>query len=366
MRIQQQVAAKQMSFLFFIFMTGSSIINIPSPLIGYARNGAWLSLLISFIIGLILLGCILFLYRRFPHLTLIEYSQQLVGKWVTGILMLPFILCLFYMVTGIVLDISLFMTSSIMRRTPMYVFAVLIFLVVALSARIGVEKFSRMFILINLTVIFSIIIILILASQNYKLEHLIPIMPDGWKPILLGSYLSYGFPFSEMIVFTMILPHVRKDEYPSLKKGLILALIINAFFLILTVLSTIMVFGPLASDRVYSMFEVARTIELYKVFTRIEILIGYSLIIGSYMKAVITFYILNIAITQLFRVEERYIFLFPLALTCFLFSMVQISLGQARWINAVSVIEPLLKTVAFLIPLIILLIVALFKKGERT
>lgn len=361
-RQQQMISAKQMSFLFFIFMTGSSITNIPSPLIGFAKNGAWLSILLTFIIGLILLGCILFLYQKFPYQNLIEYSQQLVGKWMTFILMIPFIFCMFHMITGIVLDIGLFMTTSIMRRTPMYIFNLLIFFVIIFTVRLNIKKFTRMFILMNFTVILSIVVILILALQNYKLEHLIPIMPDGFKPILLGSYFAYGFPFSEVIIFAMILPFVDQKENKTLKKGMIVALTTNVFFLVVAVLSTIMVFGPLAGDRVYSMFEVARTIELYKVFTRIEILIGYSLIIGSYMKAAIAFYVLNLAMTHLFRLKDSQILILPLALSCFLFSMIQISLGQARWINVVSVIEPLWKTVGFVLPILILVMVAVLKR----
>lgn len=45
---------------FFTYMTGSSIINIPSPLIGKAESGAWLSLLISGGLGIALLVCMLF------------------------------------------------------------------------------------------------------------------------------------------------------------------------------------------------------------------------------------------------------------------------------------------------------------------
>lgn len=61
---KQTVSAFQMGVLFFVFMTGSSIINIPGALIGKANNGAWLSLLLSGGIGFLILACILFLHRR--------------------------------------------------------------------------------------------------------------------------------------------------------------------------------------------------------------------------------------------------------------------------------------------------------------
>jgi spore germination protein KB len=209
-------------------------------------------------------------------------------------------------------------------------------------------------------------IILILASANYQPKYLVPVLPDGIKPVLLGAYFSYGFPFSEVIIFSMLLPYVRREEHHLLKKGMFLALLVNGFYLIAVTLSTIMTFGPLAGERAYSMFEVARTIDLYEGIQRIESLIGYSLIVASYMKAVITFYILNITITHLFRLKDNLTLIFPLALVCFLFSMLQISEGQARWVNAVTVIEPLWKTIAYLVPLLILTAAAFFKKHKQS
>ncbi|WP_254780987.1 GerAB/ArcD/ProY family transporter [Alteribacillus bidgolensis] len=98
--------------------------------------------------------------------------------------------------------------------------------------------------------------------------------------------------------------------------------------MIAVTLSTIMVFGPIAGERAYSMFEVARTIELYEIIQRMESLIGYALIVASYMKAVISLYVLNITITHLFRSQDTNILIFPLALVCFLYSTLQISLGK--------------------------------------
>jgi spore germination protein KB len=365
MKDQQQVSASQMASLFFVFMTGSSIINIPSPLIGYAKNGAPLSLLLSLSVGIILLACVLFLYRKFPQLTLIEYSRELVGKWITFLFAIPIISFQLHMASGIVLDIGLFMTSSMMRQTPLYIFNLFIFFVAALTVRSGIEKFTRMFTMLMITVLFFVSLTFVLAIPNYHLSFLTPVLPDGFKPVLLGAYFSYGFPYVELILFSMLLPYARRDENRLLKKDMFLALFLNGFFLIAVTISTIMTFGPMAGERVYSMFQVAKTIELYEVIQRTETVIGYSLILASYMKAVITIYILNLTVIHLFKIKETRILVFPLTLICFLFSMIQISLGQARWINTVSVIHPLWGTFAFVLPLLILTVIAAFKKKKQ-
>lgn len=363
MKAQEQISSGQMSVLFFCFMTGSSIVNIPGPLIGYTKNGAWISLLLSMSIGMVLLACLLYLYRKFPGLTFIEYSKAMVGNWITVVLAIPFISFQFHMASGIVLDIGLFMTTSMMRQTPLYLFLLLVFFVVALTVRSGIETMARMFIIPIISVILFIIIILVLSIPNYKVEHLQPIMPDGIKPVILGTYFSYGFPYVEIVLMAMLLPYVRKEKLANLSKGMYVALLINGFFLIAVTLSTILVFGPMGGERLYSMFEVARTVDLLEVIQRIESLVGISLIMASFMKATITLFVLNLTFTKLFKLQDDRILVFPLALTCFLFAMKLMEKGQANWVASVTAIHPLWGTFAYLLPLLIVIAVAAVRKN---
>ncbi len=145
-------------------------------------------------------------------MTFIEYSKAMVGNWITVLLAIPFISFQFHMTSGIVLDIGLFMTSSMMRQSPLYLFVLLVFVVVALTVRSGIETMARMFIVPIVSVLLFVIIILVLSYPNYEVEHLRPIMPLGIKPVVLGAYFSYGFPYVEIVLMAMILPYVRKEK----------------------------------------------------------------------------------------------------------------------------------------------------------
>ncbi len=362
MRAKEQISSGQMSVLFFCFMTGSSVINIPGPLIGYAKMGAWISLLLSLSIGTALLACVLYLYRKYPSLDFIEYSNGLVGKWITALLAIPFLSFQFHMTSGIVLDIGLFMTTTMMRQTPIILFLFCVFLVVALTVRSGIETMARMFFIPIVGVIGSVAVILVLSYPNYKPEHLLPLMPDGIKPIALGAYFAYGFPYAELVLMAMLLPYVRKEKQGHLHKVMYLALLVNGLFLVAVTLSTILVFGPMSDERRYSMFEVARTVDLLVVVQRIESLMGISLITASFMKASITLAALNLTITKLFNLKDNRILVFPLALISFLLSLLQIANGNSFWTNSVGVIHPLWATAAFVLPLLIVASVSVFRR----
>lgn len=366
MKLQETISANQMAVLFFCLMTGSSIINIPGPLTAFSKNGAWISLLISFSIGMILLSFVLYLYNKYPSMSLIEYSREIVGEWMTIVLAIPFVSILFHMVSGIVLEIGAFMTNSMMRETPFYVFNLLIFLLAATTVRLGIEVMARMFVLLILAVTSFVFFILFLASFNYHAEYLLPIMPYGIKPILLGAYFSYGFPYVELVLFAMILPFTRKEQIKKLKKRMYLSLLFNGFCLISVIVCSIMLFGPIAGLQKYSIFELARTIEILEVFQRIESLIGISLIVSTYMKATIVLFALNSTLSHLFKLKDNHLLIYPISLLCFLISILVMSNGETRWDNIVAAIHPLWGTIAFLMPILFLTIVSLFKKKTST
>ncbi len=215
-----------------MFMTGSSIINIPGPLIGKANNGAWLSLLLSGGLGFLLLSCMLFLYRRFPDMTYVEYSRKLIGTTLTVIFSVCTMSLFIQMQAGIVIDVSLFMVSSMLRETPMYVFSFLVYAISAATARAGLEVMARMFTLILILITFFIIAVLLVAIPDYDPSNLLPVMPKGIKPVLHGAYFSFGFPYAEVFLFSMLFPFVNKSSSPKLCKIMLITLGLNHFYFV--------------------------------------------------------------------------------------------------------------------------------------
>lgn len=360
MNNQETVSPRQMGLLFFTFMTGSSIINIPAPLIGKAQNGAWLSILISGGIGMGLLACMLYLHQRYPELTFVEYSRKLIGTWPTVILAVLPLSFMLHMLTGIVLDIGLFMKSSMLRETPVYAFTSLTYLVAALSVRAGLEVMARMFVILMILVVFFVGSVLILSIENYSTSFLIPVMPQGIKPILNGAFFSFGFPYGEVFLFAMLLPSVRKKSTGELNLAMFKSLIINIATLCISTICTIMMFGPLAGLKKYSLYELARSIDVQEIITRIESVIGLSLIAGSYMKTTITLYVMSLFVSHLLKLNNYRTLVMPLALIAFLNGLVGFS-SDMQWVEIVSVVHPLWLSAAYVFPPLLITVISLFR-----
>lgn len=368
MKVKETVSPVQMSTLFFIFMTGSAIINIPGPVVGFAKNGAWLSLLISGVFGFLVLACILYLHDKYPGSTYIDYAREMLGTWVTALLSVPLILFVCHMASGIVLDMGLFLTTSMMRNTPVFVFNAFTFTLIAFTVRAGIEVMVRMFTNLILIMLFFVFIVLLLSIPNYHPGHILPIMPDGIKPILHGAYFTFGFPFSETSLFAMLLPFVKKNPGQKNKlNGLMhLALLLNIIILILSVICVIFVFGSVVGDIKYSLYMVARQIDFQDIIQRIESVIGMTLIAGSYMKATVALFVLNMILTRLFRLQDDRLLIFPLAIMNLFLSVVLYD-SEIQWYDVVTNIWPLWNGIACFGPVILLTLIAGFKsRGKKT
>jgi len=359
---KQTITHRQMGLLFFVYMTGAAIITIPEPLISKAGSGAWLSLLISGGLGLCILSCVLFLHSRYPDLTYVEYSRKIMGTWLTAVTSIfPLSFC-FHQLTGIFLEVDLFMISSMMRETPLYAFSFLLYMAAALTVRAGLEVMARMFMLIMLLSTFVIVVTLLLAMGNYHPEYLRPVMPDGIKPVFRGAYFSFGFPYGQPFLFAMLLPFAGKSATGETSRSMIAALVLNIIALCVSVVCTSMVFGPLAGEITYSLYTAARTVEVQEIISRIESIIGMALISLSYMKASITLCYLSLFVSELLRLKDYRTIVIPVALLGFLNTLVGYD-SLLEWGEIFGVINPVWVFLA-LLPLLMLTALALFKKGK--
>jgi len=363
--MRNALTPNQGAVLLFTFMTGSSIINIPAPLISFSYAGAWISLLASTALGLMLLYPIVWLADRYPDMTYVQYASKLIGRPLAIVLGLLFLSLQLEMIAGITMDIALFLKSSMMRNTEHTVFIILIIMAVALTVRAGLGQIAGMFGLLMASVMIFVVFNISLSSLNLNRHFLLPVVNEGMKPLLHGIYFTFGFPYGEIVLFSMILPYVKRKPNDRTGRKMALALLLSSASLLIVTLITLMTFGPLAGERKYSMFEVARTIEVTEIFQRFEALMGYSMIVASFMKAAIVFFCAHLTLNQILGVpQDNRQLTFPLALLC---SVIAISVGirgEAYWNFIVSGIHPMWGITCAVLPLLLLYLVSLFRKKK--
>lgn len=349
MNNKEMISPLQAGLLLLSFLTSSSIVFIPNPVIQAAHNGAWLSLMISGLGGMAMLAAVLYLHKQHPSESFAVYVRSMFGSVVAALVLVPVLLSLLMMIANITQGLGLFMTSSLMVETPVYIFHIFTLVVAALTVQAGIEVMARMFGLLIFVVYVTVIFVLLFAIPDYDPGALLPQFNEGWTPIVYGAYLTYGWPYSETFLFTAIFCFVRAKEGRSWAKSLygIMAFHIIAFSLV--IVCTIMTFGKAAGERKFSLFEVARIIEIPGIFERIESIVGITLIAGSYMKISISLFVLNLFCSQLLRLKDGRLLIYPLTLAILWLSVTMFP-TEAEAFESWTVIWPFI-SICFAIPL---------------
>lgn len=353
MNNKETISPEQLTMLLLAFITSSSIVFIPNPVIQAAHNGAWLSMILSCSCGMLLLTAVVYLHKQYPTKTFVQYFRDIYGRWLTVVVVIPFLLILLMMIANITEGLGLFFTSSMMVETPMYVFNGFTLMMAALTVRAGIEVMARMFVLLIFIVILTVAFVLLFAMPNYHPSALLPQFDEGWKPILYGAYLTYGWPYSEIFLFTSILCFVRRERRRKWTKQLYGAVLFHMVAFILVIVCTIMTLGKAAAERKYSLYEVARIIEISGIFERIESVVGITLIAGSYMKISISLFVLNISATHLLKLKDERLLVYPLSLMI-LFLSITMFPTEVEAFESWTVIWPFI-SISFIIPLLLAL-----------
>ncbi|MDF2671289.1 MAG: spore gernimation protein, partial [Paenibacillus sp.] len=198
---KETVSSIQMAALLLLYTTGSTIIFIPSSLLPESGNAAWIAWIIAGLFGSLVLSCMLYLCNKHPGDTLVEIGFHAIGRPFTTILLVPFVLFMLLLSAYIYFSVGSFFNTSMMRETPLPVFNGLMALISALTARAGILIMARMFRIINIILVGVIIVVLLLNLENYHPSFLLPILPNGIKPVFHSVYQVGGFIYGDFLVF---------------------------------------------------------------------------------------------------------------------------------------------------------------------
>jgi len=359
---KQTISAGQLAILYVSYMIGSSIINIPNPMIHFAGNMAWLSITVSALMGMLLLSLVLYLFRCYPDDEYTACLNRVYGRWIAGVFIVLLILMLFLMLAYIILDIGDFFTNTMMVETPMYVFNTLTIVVAAYTVYAGIEVMGRMFFLLMGSMMLAVVLIVFLAVPLTRTETLLPLFTEGIKPVLHGIYFSFGFPFGELFLFSVILPFVRKDSRRDAGKWLYAMTALSGFLLLIVILITVMTLGPLAGDRKFSLYAVARLIKVGNFIVGLEAIVGIALIAGSFTKATIVLFILNYVTARFFKLDDDKLLLPAISFITFLLSMTMFR-TEDEFSFAVQVGWPFIVMTVGIVPLMLAALITLLRRN---
>lgn len=337
---KETISTGQLAGLILSTTVGSGIVYIPNPLTAIARQQAWISMIAAFLFGCAVLGCLVFMQRRMQEGTsFFRHAGRTIGRPLAAVAALILVSLLLFAVPAIVAGIANFFTGVMMKETPAYVFSATSLVVSALTVRAGLEVMARMFVLLAGIMLAVTLAVMLLAAPGYHLEFLMPLAPQSVKPLLHATLVAAGFPFGEVLLYGVLLPCVKVSRPGDLVKKLFGAYAVSGAMLTMSVLCTILAFGPAAGSFQYSLYRLASEVQIAEIIQRIESVIGIIMILGSYMKATVFLYILNVLAAECLGLSDMRVSVFPLALICIFLSLTMFD-NPADFYTQVYVIWP--------------------------
>ncbi|SHK15220.1 spore germination protein KB [Anaerobranca californiensis DSM 14826] len=353
----QVISPRQFAFILIGFLIGSASLFIPESIAG---RDAWIATLAAGFLGFLPLIFIIQLNKKFKGLTIIQYSQLCLGKFLGKILGFLFLVNIFFVSTLIVEDLVLLFNISIIPGTPEIILRLgLVFLVIyALFS--GIESIARLTELYILPLIFLLLILPLLTIQEVDFSLLRPVLADGLKPIIAGTVVALTFPFAEVAMLAMILPTVREKKNSA--KIFYLAYLISMILLVIRTILGISIFSAdLAKKMLLPTYQMFRLVNIGEFFNRVEAFFIFIWVLGFFTKLLATYYGIILGLSQIFQLNNKNSLIIPLGiLIIFLSHFMMPSSGYFLYFD--TIILPFITIpLNFFYPFI-LYIISLFKK----
>ncbi len=335
-----------------------------------AKKDAWLAILLGMCAGIIFFFIYSFLFRQYPNQPFTGFARKIFGKYLGWVIGLLYIIAFLYDATHQIRSFGELLLSSTMTETPLLAIIILFVLTICYVLYLGIEVLGRtaedfIGILVFLGFIGNFFVFL---SGNVDIHNLQSFLENGWKPIVTTTLLETSFfPFSQMVVFLMLLPNLNRPEL--VKKVWLSALISSGLVLSYTISLNIAVLGVEEVER--STFPLLTTIgkvNLFEFIQRLDAIVVFTMLITVFFKVSIFFYCSLIGIADLFKLKNHQQIILPIGCILIFWSMV-LSSNYSEHIeegnySIIYIITPFY----IIIPLLMLIVTLIrnrFKKKDR-
>ncbi|WP_019119498.1 GerAB/ArcD/ProY family transporter [Brevibacillus massiliensis] len=310
-----QISLKQLTVLVVLATIGDSILVLPAIPAHEARQDAWIVAIFSVIVGT-LLGILYHAVGKLhPDLTVIGYSEEILGKWTGMVVSLLFLGYCFINSAAYLREIGDFITIHILPQTPLEAIHITFLLIVLMGVRLGLEPIARTAEIFFPWVIILTLFLVIALLPQAQIHNVQPILEGGVKPILRGSVTFISYPFMELVIVLMVLPYVNTDERKKVRNSLIAGVALGGLVLFLVTTLAILVLGvDLTARHLYPSYILAKKINIGEFIRRVEVILGIIWFLTIFFKFILYVYGLSIGLAQLLRLKEYRALTLPLGM----------------------------------------------------
>lgn len=349
------ISGFQFFSMIFMFGVGASP---PVEIFASAKQDGWISLLIGLTAACLIFAVYIKLYSLFPDLPLTKYIQIILGKYIGKIFALAYILYFLYIAARALRDFEDLLTITLYNASSLISIGLIMMLLIMYAMSKGLETFARSceFIFIMIMFLVFIFIGFEIISKLINMDNLRPVLEHGWTPVFKTFPISSTIPFGEVLTFTMIMPHLTKQDL-AIKVG-IPALLFSGLILTLFAVLNTAILGPSVIERTtYPLLTSVSYINIADFIQRLDTFIVVIAVCNAFVKITIYFFCAVSGAADLFNVKKSNQLVYPIGIITVLTSLWLASSFLEHHIEGIHLVPYLLHIpLQMIIPVCLLLV----------
>ncbi|MBT2664292.1 spore germination protein [Bacillus sp. ISL-4] len=298
---KEQITTSQATVIVINFILGTGILTLPRTSVEKVKTSdVWITVILGGLIAMIAGIIIVKLSQQFPEKTFYQYSQEIVGKWVGGLLSL-LLVCYFITLCGFHARALVEVTSYfLLEGTPLWAILMPFMWISLYLIRGGINPIARLFEIILPISVILFIIVVFMSFKIFEMDNLRPVLGSGVKPVLKGVK-STALSYTGFEIMLLLIPFMNQPK--KAVKAVLVGVSIPLIFYVITV---VMVIGALSIDgvvtRTWPTLDLIRSFEVTGlIFERFESLLLVIWIMQMFTCFNIGHYASSLGLSQLFK-----------------------------------------------------------------
>lgn len=296
--------------LITLFIIGDAIIVARGL---EAERDLWIAMILAILGSIPLMLIYGRIQRRYPEKNLFEINEIVFGKILGKFMNIFFLVFVFVNGASIIRAFSEFFITVGLPETPQIVFGIFLTVLCGFAAKEGVEVLGRLaeFFLMLLSLIIPFTILML--SPQMDIDHIQPVLYNGWGPVFKGVFSNVTFPFGEVVTLLMISMGLRKKE--SFQKVYVLSLLLGGFILLSTSLTELLILGyNTYSIKYFPAYGSVSRMNVGDFIQRLEIIVSTTSLLAGFIKIAICFLAASKGVVKLFNISQYRFMVWPIAL----------------------------------------------------
>ncbi|QYR24147.1 spore germination protein [Paenibacillus sp. sptzw28] len=236
----RQITAIQTAAILISTIIGVGVLAHPRLAVLAADTGAPIVTVLGALLGIAGLSLVTILGVRFPQKSIAQYSEMILGKWISHLASFCIILFFAELTALASREFGEVVVTSVLKQTPIEVTVIVMLLLAAMIARKDIRTFAYVHLFYLPFIILPGLVIVTLSLKNARVLNLLPVWgagPDG----VFSGILTIATLFQGSFIMTLVIPFMRQPRkaYISAFWGWLIA----GGFYVLIVIATVAVFG---------------------------------------------------------------------------------------------------------------------------